>query len=559
VNILPISVVVLALTLITDASRADQKKPFPVNIQVHAEEPIGELKPLWRFFGADEPNYATRKNGEKLLAELGDLRPDQVYFRTHNLLTSGDGTPDLKWGSTGVYTEDSRDNPVYHWTILDGIFDSYRAHHLRPYVQMGFMPEALSIHPEPYHYKWTSRDPYQWIFTGWSYPPKDYAKWSELIYQWTAHDLARYGQAEMTHWYWETWNEANIGYWQGKPEDFFKLHDFAVSGVRRALPEARVGGPDSAGGGTPFLHAFLEHCLHGTNYATGQIGTPIDFISFHAKGSPVFTNDHVRMGIANQLRNMNSAFRIIASFPELKSKPIVIGESDPDGCAACQGDQLGYRNGTIYASYTAATLEREFELADRDQVNLEGALTWAFEFEDAPPFAGFRVLASDGIDLPVLNAFRMFAKMEGQRVAVESSGKIPLDAILKDGVRGKPDVSAIASLGRRQLCVLIWHYHDEEVPGPAAHVTLSLDGLPKTKNVRLRHFRIDDEHSNAFTEWKAMNAPLPISNAQANALQTAGQLAELEPERQIQAVEGKWVLELNLPRNALSLLVFTWQ
>ena len=74
-NILPISVVVLALTLITDASRADQKKPFPVNIQVHAEEPIGELKPLWRFFGADEPNYATRKNGEKLLAELGDLRP----------------------------------------------------------------------------------------------------------------------------------------------------------------------------------------------------------------------------------------------------------------------------------------------------------------------------------------------------------------------------------------------------------------------------------------------------------------------------------------------------
>ena len=448
------------------------------------------------------------------------------------MLTSGDGTPALKWGSTGVYSEDAQGNPIYNWTILDRIFDTYRARGVRPYVEMGFMPEAFSIKPEPYQHHWTPTAKYNEIYTGWAYPPKDYAKWSELIYQWTEHDLSRYGHDEMTNWFWETWNEPNIGYWQGTPQEFFKLHDDAIDAVRRALPEAKVGGPDSAGGGTKFLREFLEHCVRGTNFATGKIGTPIDFISFHAKGSPSFTNDHVRMGIANQLRNMDSAFKIIASFPELKDKPIVIGESDPDGCAACQGEQLGYRNGTIYASYTAACVAREFELADKHGVNLEGALTWAFEFEDQPPFAGFRQLASDGIDLPVLNVFRMFSKMDGQRLAVESDGEIPLDSILKNGVRAQPDVSALASLSSNKLCVLVWHYHDDEIPGAAADVSIALDGLPlKSGKVRVRQFRIDANHSNSFTAWKKMNAPLAISPAQAAELQKAGQLTELEPSK----------------------------
>jgi xylan 1,4-beta-xylosidase len=537
---------------------ATETDSFPVTIQIHADQPVGEFKPIWRFFGADEPNYATMTNGKKLMAELGQLRPDDVFFRTHNLLTSGDGTPALKWGSTGVYSEDAAGHPVYNWTILDGIFDAYRTSGVHPYVEMGFMPEALSIKPEPYQHHWTPSAKYDEIFTGWAYPPKDYTKWSDLIYQWTEHDLSRYGHDEMTNWFWETWNEPNIGYWQGRPQDFYQLHDYAVDAVCRALPEARVGGPDSAGGGTKFLRAFLEHCLRGTNYVTGQIGTPIDFISFHAKGSPGFTNGHVRMGIANQLRDMDSAFKIIASFPELKNKPIVIGESDPDGCAACQGDQLGYRNGAIYASYTAACVAREFELADRAGVNLEGALTWAFEFEDQPPFAGFRVLAGDGIDLPVLNVFRMFTKMGGQRLAVESSGQIPLDSILKNGVRSLPDVSALASLRPHQLCILAWHYDDEEIPGAAADVSLLLDGLPPVKNVRVRHFRIDDEHSNAYTAWKAMNAPLPVSPAQAAELQQAGQLAELEPPGELPVRDGKLTLLCRLPRQAVSLFVITW-
>jgi xylan 1,4-beta-xylosidase len=185
--------------------------PFPVSIQVDASQSQGELKPIWRFFGADEPNYATMKDGQKLLAELGKLRPREVYFRAHNLLTSGDGTPALKWGSTGVYDEDAEGRPLYDWKILDLIFDSYLERGVRPYVQIGFMPKALSTHPEPYRHEWRPGLPYERIYTGWAFPPKDYARWGELVYQWAKHCVERYGKEEVETWYWQTWNEANIG------------------------------------------------------------------------------------------------------------------------------------------------------------------------------------------------------------------------------------------------------------------------------------------------------------------------------------------------------------
>jgi xylan 1,4-beta-xylosidase len=157
---------------------------FPVAITVHAGKPLGELKPIWRMFGADEPNYATMKDGKALLAKLGELRSNDVFFRAHNLLCTGDGSPALKWGSTGIYTEDRQGNPVYNWSIIDHIFDTYLERGVRPYAQVGFMPKALSVHPEPYQHEWRPGLSYGKIGTGWAYPPKDYEKWRELVYQW---------------------------------------------------------------------------------------------------------------------------------------------------------------------------------------------------------------------------------------------------------------------------------------------------------------------------------------------------------------------------------------
>ena len=532
--------------------------PFQVSIQIDAARQIGPLRPIWRFFGADEPNYATMKDGQTLIRELGEMRPGSVYFRAHNLLSSGDGTPSLKWGSTGAYAEDREGRPVFQWSILDHIFDTYLQRGVRPYVEIGFMPKDLSVRPEPYQHHWSPAAKYEEIFTGWAYPPQDYSKWSDLVAAWTRDCVEKYVRAEVERWYWEVWNEANIGYWQGTPQEFYKLHDYAIAGVRRALPTARVGGPDVAGSGGQFMSGFLDHCLRGTNYATGEIGTPIDFVSFHAKGAPRFVDDHVRMGLANQLRTIREGFRLIKSFPQLAGKPIVIGESDPDGCAACQGPQLGYRNTTMYSSYTAASFAREHDLADETGVNLEGALTWAFEFEDQPYFAGFRVLASNGIDLPVLNVFRMFSKMSGTRISAESSAAVPIEELLREGVRTRPDVAALAAIEGGKVSILVWHYHDDDLPGPDANVDLDLGGLPvSSRRLELSHYRIDTDHSNAFTVWKQMGSPEKPTPAQHAALRRAGQLTQLVKPAKIPVDQGKVRVQFTLPRQGVSLLVFT--
>ena len=538
---------------------ATSNAPLNVSITINAAKTEGELTPIWRFFGADEPNYAYMKNGKKLLGELGELGGPQVYFRAHHLLTSGDGSYALKWGSSSAYKEDANGKPIYDFSINDRIFDTYREHNIRPYVEIGFMPEALSTHPQNYPHNPPVNERAD-VEGGQSYPPKDYSKWGELVYQWTKHCVERYGKAEVAKWYWEVWNEPNTGYWHGSHEDYFKLYDYAVDGVRRVLPEARVGGPETAGGpGGKFLREFLEHCAHGTNYVTGQIGSPLDFVSFHAKGSPRFVDGHVRMGMAGQLRNMNDAFSVIASFPEYKNKPVVIGESDPEGCAACRDPQDAYRNGTMYSSYTAASFPRAMELAERHGVNLEGALTWAFEFENQPPFAGFRQVASDGIDLPVLNVFRLFGKMSGQRVAVASSAGLNAQMILAKGVRGNPDVSAEASLDKNKLAVLVWYYHDDDLPGPGAAIDLALTGLPiKNGTAKLVQYRVDHDHSNSYTAWQRMGSPSAPSVTQYAELEKAGQLAEIGTPTSIPVADGGTKVKFVLPRQGVSLFVLTW-
>lgn len=559
---LPSVALFVALLASTLAPAADSTS-LPVTIRVDAAKTHGELRPIYRFFGADEPNYATMKDGRRLLRDIGNLGAPQEYFRAHSLLVTGDGTPALKWGSTNVYTEDPQGRPIYNWTIVDRIFDAYLSNGVKPYAQIGFMPQALSIKPEPYQHEWRPGLPYNDIYTGWAYPPKDYAKWGELVYQWVKHCVEKWGAKEVESWYWQVWNEANISYWKGTREEFRKLHDYAIDAVRRALPTARVGGPDTAGDGGAFMQEFLEHCLRGKNHATGQIGTPLDFLSFHSKGTtPVFRDGHVRMGIGGQLRTIDIAFARFASFPELKGKPIVIGESDPDGCAACQGPHLGYRNGTMYSSYTAASFARKHLLAEKHGVNLEGALTWAFEFEDQPYFAGFRAMASNGLTLPVFNVHRMMAKMSGQRIDAVSSGDLGVENIIRAGVRAAADVAALASLdtAAKKLSVLVWHYHDDDVPGPAADIALTLAGLPAGVTApKLEHHRVDESHSNAYALWKKMGSPVAPTREQYTLLERAAQLAPLAGAPATAEVrDGAATLAFVLPRQAVSLVVLQW-
>ena len=537
--------------------------PFDVHMSVDASKTTGHLAPIWRFFGADEPNYATMKDGRKLMGHLGDLKPGDVYFRAHNLLNTGDGTAAFKWGSTNIYTEDKDGHPVYDFTVTDRIIDTYIQRGIHPYLQLGFMPEALSSAPagEPYQHHWRPGFAYNLIEGRWNAPPRNYKKWEALAYQWTKHNIERYGRAEVSKWYFEVWNEPNgPSYWRGTHDEFFKLHDYAIAGIRRALPEARVGGADFAGDGGPFMDEFLQHVVHGQNEATGGTGTPTDFLSFHAKGSPKIIQDkngdgHVRMGIATQLQTADSGFMKIAAVPELKAKPIVIGENDPEGCAACPGPQNAYRNGTLYASYTAATYPRLWQLAQKRGVNLDGALTWAFEFEDQPWFAGYRQLSTNGIDLPVLNVFRLFAQLGPDEVAATSDAEVPLEAIEAKGVTATPDVGVLATRTTDgKLAIFVWHYHDDDISGAAARVTLHLTGL-KARTLKVTQWRVDADHGNAFTAWQAMGSPQSPNETQYQALETASKMQPQAWPAPIFVSSDATDLNFSLPRQGVSLLI----
>jgi xylan 1,4-beta-xylosidase len=309
-----------------------------------------------------------------------------------------------------------------------------------------------------------------------------------------------------------------------------------------------------------FLRDFLEHCLRGTNHATGRQGSPLDFVAFHAKGAPRVVDGHVRMGIGTQLRAIANGFEIVASYPELKNIPIVLGESDPEGCAACSvatNPENAYRNGTMYSSYTAAQLARTYELADLHRVNLIGSVTWAFEFEGQPYFAGFRDLATNGIDKPVLNVFRMLGMMRGDRLRTTSSGAVPLDTIRTTGVRDAPDVNALATRSGRDLAVLLWNYHDDDLPAPDASVELVVSGAADGR-ATVTHYRVDRDHGNSYHAWMRMGSPQAPDPAQYSALEKAGRLSTLAAPERRRISGGSLRLAFTLPRQGVSLITVTY-
>ena len=540
-----------------------------VHIRVDAEERLGPLDPIWAWWGYDEPNYTYMRDGKKLLTEIAELSPVPVYVRAHSLLVTGKGTYALKWGSTNAYTEDADGNPVYDWTIVDRIFDTYVERGMKPFAQIGFMPEALSSKPAPYRHYWKPGASYEEIFTGWAYPPDDYAKWAELVYQWVSHCVERYGREEVESWYWEVWNEPNIGYWRGTTDEYIKLYDYSADAVKRALPTARVGGPETTGPGwdeaADFLRTFLDHVVSGTNYVTGETGSPLDFITFHAKGNPKVVEgpdgaDMVRMDMGTQLRDIDAGFGIVASYPTLKDLPIIIGESDPEGCAACSEADYphnAYRNGTMYAAYTAAAFARKYDLAAHHGVNLLGAVTWGFEFEEQPWYAGFRDMATNGVDKPVLNVFRMFGMLEGERVAVAQEGLAYDFAAVRDSsVRGdRPDVNALAATGDGTTTVLVWNYHDDDnLDVPDAPVRVALTGLGDADRLLLTHYRVDQKHSNSYAVYREMGSPQPPSGEQITELEAAGQLHLYGSPEWVDVRGGRATVEMMLPRQGISLL-----
>ena len=534
-------------------------------IQVNLATPVGPYKPIYSWFGYDESNYTTMKYGKELLKELHDLSPVPVNIRAHHLLTSGNGIAELKWSSSNVFTLDAQGKPVYDFTITDQTFDAFRAAGVRPMVELGFMPKDLAATVP-------GVDQYQIHYPGnvlggaANNPPRDYALWAELVRRYTEHLVQRYGKEEVSTWYFEVWNEPDITYWHGTPAEYFKLYDYSVDAVRAALPGAIVGGPASTGPAgekaSKFLTDFLTHCQNDKSAADGK-AIPLDFISFHPKGHPTVIDGHVRMSLAAELKATGEGFRIVSSFPKYKALPIILSEADPEGCAACSmkvNPSNGYRNGPLYPAYTAAALKALFQLQDRYKVNLLAMVSWSFEFEDKEYFEGFRTLATNGVDKPILNLFRMAAMMSGERVQTTSATEVPLDDILAKGITQQPDIDAMATRDGHEACILLWNYHDDDLPASATSTRVTVKGIPAgVSRVLLQHYRIDDTHSNAYSVWKSIGSPQTPNAEQYAKLKAAGQLELLTSPVWLEVKDGSVDLPVDLPRQSISLLHLKWQ
>jgi xylan 1,4-beta-xylosidase len=478
---------------------------------------------------------------------------DAPYFiRAHFLLCSGDGTGRPKWGSSNVYTEDVDSNPVYSWDILDRIFDTYLETNCVPFVELGFMPEALTTAPPDVVYD----DPRN---GGWRYPPKSYERWQGLMQALTEHFLERYGLREVSKWYWELWNEPDIFYWKGSVEEYCRLYDHTVAGIEAVLPNTRIGGPGTTNPSSTragdFLQAFLEHCLHGTNTVTGKQGTRLDFISFHSKGAggEVFSPDKkATPTISALLRHVQRGLEIASGFPELAGREVILTECDPDGWAAGSkhnSPNLQYRNSEYYASYVACAACKLLDMGKDTSLQVDGMLTWAFQFENREYFEGLRTLSTNGIDKPVLNVFRLLAKLGGMRLQLTSAASDSSDT---DQVL--PDISGVASMnGSDEIQILLCSHHDDWDIHGLTQVKVEVVGLNPDYGYRLRRLLIDSVHSNSYSAWVEMGEPQNPSEEQLRILKRASMLKTVE-ETTVTNTDGKCAFTVPLAAHSVCLV-----
>ena len=503
--------------------------PFAAQVRVDTAQQI-PLRRIWTYVGYDEANYTYTANGRELLAKLGRMGNAPYYIRCHFLLCNGQGAGTPKWGFSNVYTEDEQGRPVYSWDVIDRIMDSILATGCVPFVELGFMPKALTSAPPGIAYEGARAE-------GWGYPPRDHARWLDLVRGVARHCLERYGLREVSRWYWELWNEPDLSfYWRGTVEEYCRLYDYTVTGLLSAIPQAKVGGPATTSPGNPpagaFLQAFLEHCTRGTNAVTGARGTRLDYVSFHTKGGGYGAEPGAPKktpSIHTLVRHVAAGLDIIAGFPELRGHEVILSECDPDGWAAgttLDNANLAYRNSEYYASYVGAAACKLIDRAHAEGPRVDGMLTWAFQFEDREYFAGLRTLSTNGVDKPALNALRLLGALRGTRVALSSDAdRDPLAQSGADSLDVPPDVSGIAAVDERQtLRVLLVSHHDDWDVDAATRASVRVTGLRPGERYAVYCLAVDRESANAHTAWQRMGAPQPPAAEQREELLAAARL-----------------------------------
>ncbi|PRY10867.1 GH39 family glycosyl hydrolase [Kineococcus rhizosphaerae] len=535
-------------------------------VVVDAASDRGALTRIWESIGYDEINWTYTPTGRKLLNTFGEFSPRPFLIRPHYVFCSGTGFGIPHWGNGNVYHEDADGNPFYDFTIADQTYDAIveAGHHVL--MEIAFTPRDL-LPPEADDLKVVSSPTvYSNYEAGaWAYPPKDYEKWRGLVAAHVQHCVERYGLAEVREWLFELWNEPDIFYWKGTPEQFCDLYRVTAEAVRSVLPDARVGGPAVTGGGVEFLRTFLQH--------TADHDVALDFVSFHTKGS-AFTPwrtygptgapapEKQNPSAHKMLFEIRRMQRVIAEFPQYHSLPAIVDECDagvPAHYSVYDNANFAFQNTEYYPVFQVKLFKKILDLNETEPVTVEQATSWSFYFEGERFFEGTRAfLTAGGIEKPLLNAYRMLSRLGGRRLSATSDAMSPaedLDAGDGRSMREEVDVLASADPAGR-VSLLVWRHTDDQYQQDeaAAPVTVRVENLPDG-TYAVHHHRIDAAHSNAHTVWTALGSPQNPTEDQIAAIKDRQGLEEFAPVQDVTVSGGTFTSTVELPLPSVSLLV----
>lgn len=477
-----------------------------VSIKVDTKRTIGELEHVWRYIGYDECNFTNTPEGMDLIEKFGKLGDAPYYMRTHFMLCTGNCRGMYKWGSTNVCMIGDDGNIYYDWAVVDKIIDTYLSLNCKPFFELGFMPFAISLTDSIHEYK----DKYS------QYPPKDYTMWYDLVKALVEHCMEKYGKKEVISWYWELWNEPDIGYWRGTNEEFFKLYDYTEAAVHEVLPEAKLGGPsvtnpEKNSNAARFLEGFFGHCISGRNYVTDKIGTRLDYITFHVKATGYNFDLNAKKQLPSMkkyLQDLKNGLEIVRKY-NLQDREIVLSEADPDGWAA--GGQydninMNFRNTEYFASFIAMSYNHFMAIAKEMNMDVR-PLAWTFTFVGERCFEGTRAFTTQKINKAVFNMFHIYSKMGCYALDFDSSQqKNPIEFEDLNGIGIEPEVSGFATsdnLGNIQI--MVYSHHDDWDVNEDFNIDLVIEGV--SANSTITHYRIDKNHSNAYAEWVRQGKP----------------------------------------------------
>ncbi|WP_239451826.1 glycoside hydrolase [Frondihabitans sp. PAMC 28766] len=529
------------------------------------------LEPVWESLGYDEINWTYTPTGKRLLKDIAGTSGRPFHVRPHYVFMSGSGFGLPHFGSGNVYHEDAAGNPVYDFQIVDDTYDAIvgAGHHVL--VELGFTPrDLLPDRALAEHTIIDSPTVYSAYEAGqWSYPPKDLGKWGDLVAALARHSLERYGEAEVSTWLWELWNEPDIFYWRGTHQEFCDLYEATANAVRSVLPDAKVGGPTVTGGanGVTFLRDFLAFVV--------DRALPIDFVSFHTKGSH-FTPwrtygvlgaeapEKQSPSTGKMLYEMRTLLRVMAEFPSIASLPAIVDECDagvPAHWGVYDNSNFEFQNTEYYPVFQINLMKKILDLNEQEIASVNRATTWSFYFEGERYFEGTRAfLTAGGVEKPFFNAYRALGLLGDRRLPATSDASWHVDELddtLETGAPEEVDVLASASDDGRVTALVYRHADDQYHRGDAeVPVSVSITGLASA-SYRLEHFRIDRTHSNSHTVWKSLGSPQDPTPEQLSAIRDRQGLELLDEPSTVSPTDGAVELPVSLPSTAVSVLVLT--